>query len=74
MFARGSRDGWTTWVQQAGAYSPDWPTYANHSQAEADADCLLATGRSRPPAPLILAGRNRNPRPTLVAVNGVVIP
>ncbi|MEF8722052.1 MAG: MT-A70 family methyltransferase [Candidatus Accumulibacter phosphatis] len=42
MFARGSRDGWTSWGNQADEYSPDWPTYANHSQAEVDADCLLA--------------------------------
>ena len=41
MFARGSRDGWATWGNQADAYSPDWPTYANHSQAEVDVDSLL---------------------------------
>lgn len=35
MFARGSRDGWTTWGNQADDYSPDWPTYSNHSQAVA---------------------------------------
>ena len=34
MFARGTRPGWTNWGNQAdGAYSPDWPTYANHSRA-----------------------------------------
>jgi N6-adenosine-specific RNA methylase IME4 len=33
MFARGQRPGWTQWGQQAEAYSPTWPTYANHSQA-----------------------------------------
>ena len=33
MFARGSREGWTTWGNQADEYVPDWPTYANHSQA-----------------------------------------
>lgn len=31
MFARGSRPGWTTWGNQADSYSPDWPTYKNHS-------------------------------------------
>lgn len=35
MFARGSRPGWTTWGNQADEYFPDWPTYSNHSQAEA---------------------------------------
>lgn len=33
MFARGSRKGWTTWGNQADDYTPDWPTYSNHSQA-----------------------------------------
>lgn len=33
MFARGSRDGWTTWGNQAEDYYPNWPTYANHSQS-----------------------------------------
>jgi N6-adenosine-specific RNA methylase IME4 len=31
LFARGSRPGWQTWGDQAGAYEPDWPTYRNHS-------------------------------------------
>lgn len=34
MFARGSRDGWTTWGNQADDYEPTWATYSNHSQAE----------------------------------------
>lgn len=33
IFARGSRDHWTTWGNQAEEYAPDWPTYKNHSQA-----------------------------------------
>ncbi|TCO73925.1 MT-A70 family methyltransferase [Rhodovulum euryhalinum] len=33
IFARGPRDGWTVWGNQADAYSPDWATYSNHSQA-----------------------------------------
>ncbi len=35
LFARGSRPGWTGWGDQAGDYVPSWPTYSNHSQAEA---------------------------------------
>lgn len=35
MFARGPRPGWTVWGNQAEAYEPDWPTYANHSQNHA---------------------------------------
>jgi N6-adenosine-specific RNA methylase IME4 len=31
MFARGSRPGWNTWGKQAEEYTPDWPTYKNHS-------------------------------------------
>jgi len=34
LFARGARAGWTGWGNQADAsYTPAWPTYANHSQA-----------------------------------------
>lgn len=32
MFARGYRDGWTLWGNQANVdYEPDWNTYSNHS-------------------------------------------
>lgn len=34
LFARGPRDGWTVWGNQAEDYSPDWATYPNHSQAK----------------------------------------
>lgn len=34
LFARGDRDGWTMWGDQATAdYEPSWPTYANHTRA-----------------------------------------
>lgn len=33
LFARGPREGWTVWGNQAVDYVPDWPTYANHSQS-----------------------------------------
>ncbi len=33
MFARGPRQGWTTWGNQAEEYTPTWATYANHSQS-----------------------------------------
>lgn len=35
MFARGSREGWATWGNQAQDYYPGWPTYSNHSQQAA---------------------------------------
>lgn len=37
LFARGSRDGWTSWGNQAEDYEPAWPTYANHSQSTREA-------------------------------------
>ena len=34
LFARGTREGWTTWGDQAGdGYRPTWKTYAHHSAA-----------------------------------------
>jgi N6-adenosine-specific RNA methylase IME4 len=34
LFARGEREGWATWGDQADeTYRPNWPTYANHSQS-----------------------------------------
>lgn len=34
LFARGDRDGWDMWGNQAsGDYEPDWNTYANHTVA-----------------------------------------
>ena len=33
LFARGPRDGWFVWGNQAEKYNPSWPTYSNHSQA-----------------------------------------
>lgn len=35
LFARGVREGWTLWGNQANEeYEPDWTTYSNHSQKE----------------------------------------
>jgi len=31
LFARGGREGWNQWGDQAEYYEPDWPTYRNHS-------------------------------------------
>lgn len=42
LFARGPREGWTVWGNQSDEYTPDWPTYSNHSQA-GDADEGAAT-------------------------------
>ena len=43
MFARGRREGWAIWGNQADeSYTPDWPTYTNHSQADAGLQLALA--------------------------------
>lgn len=43
MFARGKRDGWTIWGNQADeSYSPNWSTYSNHSQSPAELQLALA--------------------------------
>jgi N6-adenosine-specific RNA methylase IME4 len=35
LFARGTRDGWATWGNQADdSYQPTWKTYSNHSQSK----------------------------------------
>ncbi len=34
LFARGQRDGWFSWGNQADDYMPDWETYSNHSQSK----------------------------------------
>lgn len=33
LFARGPRKDWFAWGNQAEEYTPDWETYANHSQS-----------------------------------------
>jgi N6-adenosine-specific RNA methylase IME4 len=33
LFARGPRKDWFVWGNQAEEYTPDWETYANHSQS-----------------------------------------
>ena len=35
LFARGNRPKWASWGNQAETYTPDWPTYGNHSQKDA---------------------------------------
>jgi N6-adenosine-specific RNA methylase IME4 len=34
IFARGPREGWTVWGNQAQEYTPTWQTYKNHSQSQ----------------------------------------
>jgi len=47
LFARGTRNRWTTWGNQTEDYRPDWPTYSNHSQAASSSvpDPLLSLAR-----------------------------
>ena len=49
LFARGSRENWTTWGNQADDYVPDWPTYANHSASEQAARVPTQSVRAKPP-------------------------
>ena len=43
LFARGVRDRWTTWGNQADeSYTPTWSTYANHSRRRDTAETLFA--------------------------------
>lgn len=42
LFARGDRDGWDMWGNQASAdYEPTWSTYANHTVAAATSSSLI---------------------------------
>jgi N6-adenosine-specific RNA methylase IME4 len=42
LFARGVRDGWTNWGNQADeSYTPTWSTYANHSRRREEAATLF---------------------------------
>lgn len=34
LFARGPRQGWTSWGNQAEEYEPNWPTYSHNSASE----------------------------------------
>jgi N6-adenosine-specific RNA methylase IME4 len=36
LFARGPRESWVVWGNQAESYKPNWDTYANHSQSIVD--------------------------------------
>jgi N6-adenosine-specific RNA methylase IME4 len=43
LFARGQRQGWETWGNQADeSYEPTWKTYANHSRSQPLFDALEA--------------------------------
>lgn len=37
LFARGARDNWTNWGDEAADYFPRWATYPNHSQSACEA-------------------------------------
>ena len=57
LFARGTRKGWHTWGNQAKQYTPDWNTYANHSQSHGiDSDQMTLLRRSAPSLPANATG------------------
>lgn len=42
LFARGKREGWTIWGNQADeSYKPTWSTYSNHSQVDTGLELAL---------------------------------
>jgi N6-adenosine-specific RNA methylase IME4 len=48
LFARGRKDGWSTWGNQASNdYCPNWPTYSNHSRIASPAPRSLLQPSSR---------------------------
>lgn len=53
MFARGPREGWSVWGNQAEEYYPDWPTYSNHSQVDRVVTPAVDARLSPAQAPLI---------------------
>lgn len=53
MFARGPREGWSVWGNQAEEYYPDWPTYSNHSQVERAVTPVAASRIAPAQVPLI---------------------
>lgn len=48
LFARGPRDGWRSWGNQAEEYAPTWATYANHSGAAKQNELALGAPRRKP--------------------------
>lgn len=47
LFARGPREGWMVWGNQAEHYYPDWATYANHSGAPRRPDSHEPVGKAK---------------------------
>lgn len=56
LFARGTRAGWHTWGNQSKQYTPDWKTYANHSQSHGVANGQLTLLRPTPSSAADAAG------------------
>jgi N6-adenosine-specific RNA methylase IME4 len=48
LFARGARQGWEAWGNQADDYYPTWATYSNHSQVDRSNACILASANKDP--------------------------
>jgi len=41
LFARGKREGWDVFGNQAEEYAPSWSTYSNHSQSESKGEAQV---------------------------------
>jgi N6-adenosine-specific RNA methylase IME4 len=46
LFARGPRENWFVWGNQAEDYTPDWDTYANHSQSQSASTVVVPFQRN----------------------------
>lgn len=42
LFARGTRQGWTGWGDQAEKYEPNWATYSSHSRVNQSLQLVIA--------------------------------
>lgn len=64
LFARGNRKGWKSWGNEAYNYTPDWPTYSNHSQANNSLQISGKVDKKRPKEkqiPLLFKSTFQNP-------------
>lgn len=68
LFARGPREGWTVWGDQAEEYEPTWATYANHSGSEKgeaySANAVVPRGAQSGAAPKSIVESTITTRPT----------
>lgn len=61
MFARGNRENWYCWGNQADDYFPEWETYKNHSQkGKENPSRIINPYKEKPDAQLRLLDKKKN--------------